>query len=261
MMEKLQLGSAFWIDKQNHGLFGKGRIELLKNIDIHGSLAKAAKAMNMSYKAAWDSMKEMENLSNETLTQKSTGGKGGGGSTLTPKARQYIALFEALQSAQKSFFESVEPHLDDARSLMQLLSRPAIRTSARNQIEATLESITPLHVNTKLTLRLDADRTIEAHITHSSVADLGLSVGQKVYGIIKASWLTLHDSPKECNQNHNILEGTVIAISSEEEMLEITLMCAEQALVATGVAQNFPLCKKGDTLWASFDPSDVIIGC
>lgn len=260
-MEKLQLGSAFWIDKQNHGFFGKGRIELLKNIDTHGSLAKAAKAMNMSYKAAWDSMREMEELSGETLTQKSTGGKGGGGSSLTPKARQYIALFEALEAAQKSFFESVEHHLDDARSLMQLLSRPAMRTSARNQLEGTLESITPLHVNTKLTLRLDENRTIDAHITHSSVVDLGLSVGQRVYGIIKASWLTLYDAPKECKGAHNTLEGTVIAISSQEQMLEITLMCGEQALVATGATEHFPLCKKGDTLWASFDPNDVIIGC
>jgi molybdate transport system regulatory protein len=260
-MEKLQLGSAFWIDKQNHGFFGKGRIELLKNIDIHGSLAKAAKAMNMSYKAAWDSMKEMEELSNETLAQKSTGGKGGGGSSLTPKARQYIALYEALESAQRSFFESVECHLDDARFLMQLLSRPAMRTSARNQLEGTLESIVPLHVNTKLTLRLDEDRTINAKITHSSVSDLGLSVGQRVYGIIKASWITLHDSPKECNQEHNILEGIVIAISSEEDMLEITLMCGKQALVATGSRKDFPLCKKGDALWISFNPTDVIIGC
>jgi len=260
-MEKLQLGSAFWIDKQNHGFFGKGRIELLKNIDTHGSLSKAAKAMNMSYKAAWDSMKEMEELSSETLTQKSTGGKGGGGSTLTPKARQYIALYEALEVAQKGFFEAVEYHLDDARALMQLLSRPAIRTSARNQIEGILESITPLHVNTKLTIKIDETRTFDAQITHSSVADLGLSVGQRVYGIIKASWLTLHDSLKDCKKSDNVLEGTIIATSSEEEMLEITIMCGEQALVATGLAKIFPLCKKGDTLWVSFDPNDVIVGC
>jgi len=259
-MEKLQLGSAFWIDKHNHGFFGKGRIELLKKIDALGSLSKAAKAMQMSYKAAWDALKEMETLSGEILTQKSTGGKGGGGSTLTPKARQYIALFEALETAQKSFFESVEPHLDDARSLMQLLSRPAIRTSARNQIEGTIESITPLHVNMKLTIKIAKNTTINAHVTKTSVSELGLSLNQRVYAIIKASWLTLHASPKTCKPSHNVLEGRVIAYSCEEEMLEITLMCGEQTLVATGKKETLPLCKKGDTLWVSFDPSDLIIG-
>jgi len=260
-MEKLQLGAAFWIDKHNHGFFGKGRIELLKSIDTHGSLAKAAKAMGMSYKAAWDSMREMEALSGETLTQKSTGGKGGGGSALTPKARHYIALFETLEKAQKSFFDAIEPHLDDARALMQLLARPAIRTSARNQLEGVLEAITPLHVNTKLTLKLDAHTTLYAHITQTSVVELGLYVGQRVYAIIKASWLSLHASPKTCEPSHNVLEGTVIALSVCEEMVELTLLCGTQSLVVTGPKEHFPLCKKGDTVWVSFDPGDVIIGC
>jgi len=260
-MAELQVGSAFWIDKHNHGFFGKGRIELLKKIDAHGSLAKAAKAMQMSYKAAWDALKEMETLSGETLTEKSTGGKGGGGSTLTPKARHYIVLYEALEEAQKSFFDSIAHHLDDARVLMNLLSRPSMRTSARNQLEGLLEAITPLHVNTKLTLRLDKTTTLDVHITQTSVRELGLGLGQRVYAIIKASWLTLHASPKICNPSHNVLEGTVIALSEEADTFELTLVCGSQSLVATGPQEALPLCKKGDTLWVSFDPSDVIIGC
>jgi molybdate transport system regulatory protein len=260
-MANLQLGSAFWIDKHNHGFFGKGRIELLKQIDAHGSLVKAAKAMQMSYKAAWDALKEMESLSSDTLVERSTGGKGGGGSSLTPKARHYIALFEALEEAQKAFFDSVSPHLDDARALMQLLARPAMRTSARNQLVCTLEAITPLHVNTKLTLRLDEATTLAAHITQTSVNELGLVANQRVFAIIKASWMHLHTSVTASCGTHNVLEGTVIALSEEEGMYEITLVCGTQSLVATGPTEALPLCKKGDTLWVSFDPSDVIVGC
>ncbi|NLC28474.1 MAG: TOBE domain-containing protein [Campylobacteraceae bacterium] len=260
-MEKLRLGTACWVDKSNHGFFGKGRIELLKEIDASGSLAKAAKSMGMSYKAAWDAIKEMEALSGEVLTERVAGGKGGGGSTLTRSAYNYIALFEALQSAQKTFFDSISLHLDDAEALMQLLSRPSIRTSARNQLACTLKAITPLHVNAKLELAVDDSIFISAHITQTSVDDLGLTLGQNLFAIIKASSINIHTSSTACQKGNNTLEGKIVAFSTIEEMYELTLSCGSQSLVATGRKQTLPLCKKNDTVWLSFAPEDVIVGC
>ncbi|NLM99619.1 MAG: LysR family transcriptional regulator [Campylobacteraceae bacterium] len=260
-MAELRLGTACWIDKSNHGFFGKGRIELLKEIDAHGSLSKAAKSMKMSYKAAWDALKEMETLSGEVLTKKTTGGKGGGGSTLTHKAHNYIALYEALQSAQKTFFDSISLHLDDVQALMQLLSRPSIRTSARNQLACKLKKITPLNVNAKLTLELEKDIFIDAHITQTSVRELGLTIGQNLFAIIKASSISTFTSKTQAPSETNLINAKILTHAVEEDMYEITVIFGSQILVATGSIDKLPICKKDDLVYISFFPEDVIVGC
>lgn len=48
-----QVEGRIWIvDRSMKDFVGEGRIELLEKIDELGSIAKAAKAMRMSYKAA-----------------------------------------------------------------------------------------------------------------------------------------------------------------------------------------------------------------
>ncbi|MGC9258095.1 winged helix-turn-helix domain-containing protein, partial [Desulfurella sp.] len=61
MEEKKVLG-RIWIDIDNKNFLGKGKVELLKKIDEYGSISKAAKDMKMSYKAAWDIVKEINTL-------------------------------------------------------------------------------------------------------------------------------------------------------------------------------------------------------
>jgi len=42
------LEGRFWISKSEHSFLGKGRINLLLNIEATGSITKAAKMMKMS---------------------------------------------------------------------------------------------------------------------------------------------------------------------------------------------------------------------
>ena len=77
---------------------GDNRIRLLELIDELGSLSQAAKAVPMSYRAAWDALNEMNNLASEPLVIRVTGGKNGGGTQLTPYGKQTIALYRAIQS-------------------------------------------------------------------------------------------------------------------------------------------------------------------
>ena len=55
--------ARFWFEKDNKSYIGVGRAELLTRIANTGSISKAAKEMNMSYKAAWDSVDIMNKLS------------------------------------------------------------------------------------------------------------------------------------------------------------------------------------------------------
>ena len=60
-MTKLKLRSAQWIvDEDNNIIIGKGRAEILENIEKTGSINQAAKVMKMSYKAVWSKIKATE---------------------------------------------------------------------------------------------------------------------------------------------------------------------------------------------------------
>ena len=75
-------------------LFGPGMVTLLREVDRTGSLQKAAKSMNMAYSKAWKMLKGAEKEWGFALTNRETGGKDGGGSTLTPQAERLIQAYE-----------------------------------------------------------------------------------------------------------------------------------------------------------------------
>ena len=89
---KLEVESEF-------GTFlGDTRIRLLEAIERHGSISQAAKAVPLSYKAAWDAVDAMNNLADQPLVVRSTGGKHGGGTLLTDHGRKVVALYRALET-------------------------------------------------------------------------------------------------------------------------------------------------------------------
>ena len=71
------------VDTELGTFLGDTRIRLLEAIAKHGSISQAAKAVPLSYKAAWDAIDAMNNLAEHPLVTRVTGGRHGGGSTLT----------------------------------------------------------------------------------------------------------------------------------------------------------------------------------
>ena len=60
-MAKLKLKSSQWIvDEHDNPIIGKGRMEILENIEKTGSINQTAKMMKMSYKAVWSKIKTTE---------------------------------------------------------------------------------------------------------------------------------------------------------------------------------------------------------
>ncbi|UCD80084.1 MAG: LysR family transcriptional regulator [Desulfobacterales bacterium] len=60
-MAKLKLRSSHWIvDEDGNIIIGKGRAEILENIEKTGSINQAAKVMKMSYKGVWSKIKATE---------------------------------------------------------------------------------------------------------------------------------------------------------------------------------------------------------
>lgn len=100
-----QIKSKIWIES-NEGIFlGDGRIQLLKAINSTGSLNKAAKSLNMSYKKAWHLLNSINQQSDEALVITAVGGKNGGGSHLTDHGKEIIKEFEIINQKCWIFLE------------------------------------------------------------------------------------------------------------------------------------------------------------
>ena len=94
-------------------LLGKGRVALLKEIEQTGSLSKAAKKLNISYKKAWSLIQDVNKISKQTVTHKTIGGKGGGGTQLTPYGKKLIETYEEIKSNCTAFLENETKKLNE----------------------------------------------------------------------------------------------------------------------------------------------------
>jgi len=91
-----KIKSRIWIEAENNVLLGEGRVHLLKAIHETGSLSKAAKSMNISYKKAWGLLDSINKSAKKPVTINSIGGKGGGGAELTEYGKSLILVFEEI---------------------------------------------------------------------------------------------------------------------------------------------------------------------
>lgn len=91
------------IYKEDQPFLGIGRIQLLKNIIEHGSIAKGAAAMKMSYRKAWQLVQHMNEMSDQPLVEKYLGGSKGGGAFVTERGKELIRKFQELQMSTETF--------------------------------------------------------------------------------------------------------------------------------------------------------------
>ncbi len=91
------------------GRIGPGKIELLEHIAAAGSISAGARRMDMSYKHAWDLVEEMNRIFGKPVVAAQTGGKRGGGATLTAVGTAVVSRFRAIERAAT---DAAEAHMD-----------------------------------------------------------------------------------------------------------------------------------------------------
>lgn len=106
-----KIGCRFWIKGANGHFMGAGRVQLLENIREAGSITKAAAAMKMSYRQAWQMVEDMNTIAGAPLVEKILGGKGGGGAVITPTGEKAIQLFHELQQEFDHFTEQLNDRI------------------------------------------------------------------------------------------------------------------------------------------------------
>jgi molybdate transport system regulatory protein len=85
------------IDFDGHRL-GAGKVRLLELVAKTGSISKAAKEMEMSYRRAWLLIDELNTMFDAPCVETLAGGSGGGGARLTAFGDQVIKLFRQLET-------------------------------------------------------------------------------------------------------------------------------------------------------------------
>ena len=91
---------TFW-DDNGEKFFGEGPARLLRAIEVTGSLRAAAMSMEMAYTKALKLIRNAENALGFALINRSTGGKDGGGSSLTDNGKEWLQRYEAYRDACK----------------------------------------------------------------------------------------------------------------------------------------------------------------
>jgi molybdate transport system regulatory protein len=211
----------FWISKSEHNFLGQGRIELLINIGKFGSITKAAKAMKMSYKAAWDTIDAMNNLSDFPLVESLKGGKGGGGTHLTTYAKELIESYEILKEEHQQFLNNLSKRINEKNGHFSLLKSLNVRISARNQLRAKVIKIQKGTIESEIFLELSGKDIIMAIITNDSLHALDIEIGTELYALFKANAVTINSDTTLKKSDVNSFVGKIIRVNRDSFNAEV----------------------------------------
>jgi molybdate transport system regulatory protein len=258
------ISGSLWLHRKQSEFLGGDRIHLLEKIDELGSITKAAKGVGISYKTAWDTVNLINNLAEKPLVDRSAGGKGGGGTSLTAEGKKVIEQFKTIQEEHRKFLDNLENRLGDTDSLYQFLRRISMKVSARNTFAGSVTTITQGAVNAEVTLTLKGGIPLAAVVTNGAISNLGLKVGSEAYAIIKASSVIigtdLHDAKVSAR---NVFCGTIATIIEGPVNTEVDVEIGGgniiSAVITHGSSERLEL-KVGGHACALFKASSVIIG-
>lgn len=174
-MKRTQVRTKLWlVNEEYEPIMGEGRVSLLEAIRDEGSLNKACKKVNISYKHAWLILREIEESVGEPMIIKRRGGKDQG-TFLTEKAinliEQYVTYQNILSQTvyDKTYWEVI-----------------GLKISARNQMKGRIVEIEKGDVVAKVKIQIEP-ATITAVITKEAIESLDIKENDKVIAIVKAT--------------------------------------------------------------------------
>src|SRR5512138_1495953 len=260
---RLALRGAIWMMVGDENFGGVGRVELLRAVARSGSITQAAKALNLSYKAAWDAIDKMNRLSGEPLVLRTTGGKGGGATTLTPRGERLVERFEQIAGAHRRFLELLDTQSIDLDREFSLLTVLNMKTSARNQFVGTVSAVRTGAVNDEVELTLPGGARIVAVVTSDSTKALGLRTRMTAIALVKSSSIVLATGLEGARLSaRNQLAGTVSAVTpgavNSEVVIDLDSGGQVAAIVTQASARELGLAV-GVPATALFKASDVIL--
>ena len=93
-MARVSLRLRFASDQR----LGPGKVRLLELIAETGSISAAGRAMNMSYRRAWNLVAELNAMFADQVVDAQPGGRNGGGARLTELGADIVRRYRAIET-------------------------------------------------------------------------------------------------------------------------------------------------------------------
>jgi len=264
--KKIEVAGDVVLKKTDKDFLGSDRIALLEKIDECGSITRAAKALGICYKTAWDTVNAINNLSEKPLFIRLTGGRTGGGTKLTEAGRQIIRKYRIIQQEHEKFLENLGDKMVDVdvNGLFKFFQRSSMKMSTRNVFAGRVTKILKGEVKSEVTLALHGGDCINAMITNDSVASLGLHEGSFAYAIVKASSVIIGPGQQEIKVGiSNKLPGKIVNLAERAVNTELDVELSGGNMISVVIPndcfKNLEL-QKGDQVCAMFNAASVILG-
>ncbi|HIH43858.1 MAG TPA: TOBE domain-containing protein [Candidatus Methanoperedenaceae archaeon] len=174
-MERTRARTKIWlVNSDDAPIMGEGKAALLRAIREEGSLNRACRKVNISYKHAWLLLKEIEEGAGEPVIIRKRGGKDRG-TTLTGKANQMLDDYDAyLHMLGETIYD---------RTFWEVIG---LKISARNQMKGTVTDIEKGDIVAKVKIQIEPT-TITAVITKEAAVALDIRKDDRVTAIVKAT--------------------------------------------------------------------------
>lgn len=258
----MELASKLTLEMLGQPFLLEKRIELLYAISAQGSISKAAKTVPMSYKSAWEAVDMMNSLSPEPIVSRETGGKDGGGTTITAYGKQLLENYAVLKREHTHFLERLSELTDIQSGAFKTIERLSLQISARNQIQARVVSVECENVNAKIHLKLKSGQVLVSVITKEAVENLHIEKDQTVTVIFKSTAVNLSAVSDEKSEE-NRLEGVVTKIETDVENMKVQVDIGNYDTVVSvmpiNVLEKMEL-KVGSSVMVILRASDIMLG-
>ena len=261
----IRIGSALSVHTRAGALGNKRWMDLLASVGETNSISAAAKVVGLTYKAAWDAVDAMNNLSDAPLVQRSVGGKGGGGTRLTAKGQQLVKTFRMVEAENTRFLDALNTRVKNVDRDLGILARLTMLTSARNHFAGKVSRIKSGSVNDEVQIKMTGGERLVSIITHESVENLGLKVGMAVVALVKASSVIIaidDDAPLKLsarNRLAGIVSRVVKGAVNTEVVIDLKGGNSVAAIITNAAVKTLKL-SEGKPASAIFKASSVIVG-
>ncbi|WP_373000816.1 TOBE domain-containing protein [Sulfurimonas sp.] len=257
----MEIEGRIWFKKEGKNLLGNGRVELLEKIDEYGSISKASRAMKMSYKAAWDMVDAMNNISDKPLVQKVTGGKNGGGAQVTKVGKELINTFKKFKEFYNALLLEVDENELNSDNHLSLIRKLHMKSSSRNMITGHIKEFNTAEYNTKVEIGISEESSLYAIIPTATFIDMGLKQGDKVFALIQESSIMLSTHELHGISARNIIKSTISALKTDAVSTEVKLSIGKNTL--TSAISNESLkslnLQIGQEIYAIIKATDIIV--
>ena len=263
--KSISAGGQMWLSQGGENVLDESRMALLDQIARTGSITQAGKAVGISYRTAWLTVDHLNGIADGPLVERTTGGKSGGGTRLTPAGENLLRMYRTLQEEHGLYMQRLREGIHDFDRFLRLTRNISLKTRARNQLFGVVESIRKDALNAVVVLRLKGKDRLTSQITLEGLESLGLKKGEEAYALIKANWITVSAGRPGVNR----LAGKIVSVKkgagNAEVALRLTGGTILTAMVPEGGFKGFASGKglkeaEGAAAIAVFKASNVILG-